>query len=512
MAGTLARRALDEAALVRLAEIIALKCRRSDAVLLHGDLGAGKTTFARALVRAILDDPAAEVPSPTFSLRQDYAAPRLAVAHFDFYRLGSSAELDELGLDEALGSGLVLVEWPERVTQQWPADRLDVHLGEGADADARDVTITAHGAWIERLARVDLLDAFLHNSAADGAVLPAIERVRFLQGDASSRAYARLMHAGGLSTVLMDSPRTADGPPVRDGRPYSRIAHLAEDVRPFVAVGTFLHGAGISAPRLLAHDCRNGFLILEDLGDRAFGREVVKGPAHQAELWRAAVDLLVKLRTVPVPDSLPLPDGSSWTLPRFDRAALEIEVELLLDWYWPHAKGDAADDATRAEFRALWSPLIDRMLSLPAGLFLRDFHSPNLFWLPQRDGLARVGVIDFQDALAEHYAYDLASLLQDARVDVPATLERDLLVHYVASVGATDATFHEQAFRAAYALFGAQRNTRLIGLWVRLWQRDGKPDYMAHMPRTLDYLTRNLAHPELHMLRDWYRRHLGIQA
>jgi tRNA threonylcarbamoyl adenosine modification protein YjeE len=510
MGVTLVRRDLDEAGLARLAEVVALKCRRGDVVLLHGDLGAGKTTVARALIRADLDDPAAEVPSPTFSLRQDYESSRFAMAHFDLYRLGATAELNELGLDEALSGGLVLVEWPKRVQTVWPGDRLDVRLTEGAVGETRDVVIDAQGTWAERLARADVLDVFLTAATGEGAPLPNLRDIRYLQGDASSRAYARLTYADGRTTVLMDSPRMADGPPVRDGRPYSRIAHLAEDVRPFVAVGEFLRKAGVSAPTLLAHDCEHGFLVLEDLGHRVFGREVEHGPDHQAQLWRAAVDLLVRLRFMKVSDKLPLPDGSSWTLPRFDRAALEIEVELLLDWYWPHAKGEAADDATRAEFRALWSPLIDRMLSLPAGLFLRDFHSPNLFWLPEREGLARVGVIDFQDALAEHYAYDLASLLQDARVDVPATLERDLFACYVAATRAEDAGFDETAFRAAYALFGAQRNTRLVGLWVRLLKRDGKPGYMAHMPRTLDYLARNLAHPDLHALRDWYRTHLGI--
>lgn len=510
MSATFARRDVDEAGLCGLAEVVALKCRPGDAILLSGDLGAGKTAFARSLIRGILDDPLAEVPSPTFSLQQVYDAGRMPIAHFDLYRLASGAELAELGFDDALATQLVLVEWPERAGDPRPADRLEVELTEAGDPSRRHLTMSGYGSWSARLGRIRDLDAFLQKATEAGGPLPAIRRIRFLQGDASSRAYARIEHVGGLTTVLMDSPRMADGPPVRDGRPYSRIAHLAEDVRPFVAVGQFLGDAGLSAPKLLAHDLARGFLLLEDLGDRAFGREVRQGASHQATLWRAAVDLLVSLRSMPVPAALALPDGSGWTLPRFDRAALEIEVELLLDWYWPHAKGEAADVATRAEFRSLWSPLIDRLLSLPPGLFLRDFHSPNLFWLPERSGMARVGVIDFQDALRESYAFDLASLLQDARVDVPETLESELLDHYVATVSAAEPGFDEPAFRASYALFGAQRNTRLVGLWVRLWQRDGKPNYMAHMPRTLDYLARNLAHPDLAALKGWYQRHLGL--
>jgi N-acetylmuramate 1-kinase len=264
--------------------------------------------------------------------------------------------------------------------------------------------------------------------------------------------------------------------------------------------------AGLAAPRLLAHDLEAGVLLVEDLGDLPFGRAVAEGQT-QAELWHAAVDVLLALRQKPFPATLALPDGATHTLPRFDRAALEIELELLLDWYWPYAKQTAAPAAVRTAFHALWSPVLDRMLVAPPGVFLRDFHSPNLFWRPEQVGTDRVGLIDFQDALAEPWAYDLASLLQDARVDVPAELERGAMARYCAEVGLWEADFDAQAFAASYAVFGAQRNTRLVGLWVRLLERDGKPDYMNHMARTWDYIARNLAHPDLTDLRGWYLEH-----
>ena len=148
-----------------------------------------------------------------------------------------------------------------------------------------------------------------------------------------------------------------------------------------------------------------------------------------------------------------------------------------------------------------------RQIVTPSGLFLRDYHSPNIFWRPERAGLDRVGIIDYQDALAEPWAYDLASLLQDARVDVPAELERREFARYCAEVAAYEASFDPAVFAATYATFGAQRNTRLVGLWVRLLKRDGKPGYLKHMPRTWDYLQRNLAHPDLAVLRGWYDTH-----
>lgn len=502
MSPPLTLRGQTEADLARLAEMIALKVQAGDAVALHGDLGAGKTTFARALIRALLAEPEAEVPSPTFGIVQPYATPRLAVAHFDLYRLSGPDDLLEVGFDDAVAAGLVIVEWPERALSALPRDRLDIALTPEADASLRSVTLTASGSFVVRLERLVLIQAFLARAMPGNG---SITHIAYLQGDASARAYARIA-ANGRSYVLMDAPRMPDGPPIHDGRPYSRIAHLAEDVRPFVAVGRALEARGLSAPHIHAADLDAGLLLLEDLGDLSFGRALEAG-LPQAPLWQAAVDVLIRLRQADLPPALALPDGSSYPLPRFDRAALEIELGLMLDWYWPEVMGAPAPAPIRAEFMALWSPVLDRLLAEPAGLFLRDFHSPNLFWLPDRPEPRNVGLIDFQDALAEPWALDLVSLLQDARVDVSAELERRERERYMAEVAAREPGFDREAFLATYAAFGAQRNTRLVGLWVRLLRRDGKAAYLRHMPRTWDYLARNLAHPGLAGLKAWYDRH-----
>lgn len=497
---------LDEARMARLAELIALKLRPGDALLLEGDLGAGKTTFARALIRALLADPDAEVPSPTFPIVQPYLTPRLHIAHFDLYRLSGADELSEIGFDEALTNGAVIVEWPERAAPAMPADKLEIAITEGAAPELRDVVLTAHGSWSPRLERLKLIWDFL-DTALPGSRGP--DRISYLQGDASTRAYARI--SAGASSVLMDAPRMPDGPPVANGLPYSRIAHLAEDVRPFVAIDRALAAVGVTVPTIRAADLDAGLLLLEDLGDFTFGRALEAG-VPQERMWHAAVDLLIKLRRSPLPAALPLPDGTAYRLPRFDRAALEIEVNLILDWYWPEVKGAPASDAIRAEFRALWSPVLDRLLAEPPGLFLRDFHSPNLFWLPERAPGAQVGVIDFQDALAEPWALDLVSLLQDARIDVPAALEAAERARYVEEVTRLEPGFDHERFLATYAAFGAQRNTRLIGLWVRLLRRDGKPGYLRHMSRTWDYLGRNLAYPDLARLAAWYEQHFPAEV
>ena len=494
-------------AIGRLAELIALRLRAGDVIALRGDLGAGKTTFARALIRTLLSDPDAEVPSPTFPLVQTYGTPRLPVAHFDLYRVTSADDLVEIGFEEAGRSGKGLALRVERVEPALSCDRLDITLSDGPNADLRAVAVTAHGSWAPRLQRLVELRAFL--DVALGSEPPV--HLAYLQGDASTRGYARVIRSGRESLVLMDSPAMPDGPPIRDGQSYSRIARLAENVTPFVALGTALGRIGLSVPGIIAQDLDRGFVLLEDMGDLTFGRAVSEG-YDQRDLWLTAVDTLVALRQTPLPAALPLPDGTLYRPPRFDRAALEIEIELILDWYWPAVKGTAAPETVRRDLMALWSPILDAMLAEPAGLFLRDYHSPNLFWLPDRQGPARVGVIDFQDALAEPWAYDVAALLQDARVDVSLELERAGLARYGAAVAQFEPAFDPQRFAALYASFGAQRNTRLVGLWVRLWKRDGKTQYLQHMARTWDYLARNLAHPELMPLRHWYDRHFPLDV
>ena len=500
--------ALSESQLTRLGAEIAFVARRGDLITLVGELGAGKTTLARAVIRALIGNGEEEIPSPTFTLVQSYAGARMAAAHFDLYRLSMPSELDELGLDLALREGIALVEWPERAGGGLPHERLEILIEDETEATRR-LTLAGRGSWGERLERfLAMRDIFQTAGMANGAW-----SLGYLQGDASVRRYGRLQNTAGSSAVLMDWARQPDGPAIRNGLPYSRIAHLAEDVRPFVAVAHMLRARGVSVPEIYAQDLEHGLLVLEDLGGRVFAAEVAAGAGNQAELWRAATDVLVKLQAESPPAELPVAAGeAAHHLPRYDSSALGIEVELLVDWYWQAVYGSPPPADVRAEFLELWAEPFSFLDALPPALVLRDYHSPNLLWLPEREGIARVGVIDFQDAMQGPAAYDLVSLLQDARVDVPPELEADLLDHYCAQVAAQRADFDAEAFRFAYAALGAQRNTKILGIFARLAKRDGKPHYLAHIPRLWRYLERDLAHPKLSRLRSWYDRHLGAEA
>lgn len=487
-------------ALKRLAEEIAAIVRPGDVLTLKGELGTGKTAFARVLIRILLGgSEEEEIPSPTFSLLQTYATPRMTVNHFDFYRLAGEAEALELGVEDAFGEGLALIEWPERAEGILPEDRFEILFEDGVGDSARHITLTGIGAASARVTRFQSMNAFLHQAGWENA------RRTFLQGDASTRAYVRLGDAE-RRAVLMDAPKQPDGPPLSGGKPYSAIAHLAEDIRPFVAVARALRNAGLSVPEIYAADLDRGFVLLEDMGDRVFTAEAHAG-RPLAEYYAPAVEVLVKLRDVGVPATLPLPDGTAHILPDYDGDALSIEVALLIGWYWRAVNGASASAELENEFLALWIPLFDRVLSGRKSWVLRDYHSPNLFVSEGRAGAKRIGVIDFQDAVQGHAAYDLVSLLQDARLDVPEALEARLFAHYCEACKEQDPSFSASEFKAAYAILGAQRNTKILGIFARLALRDNKSAYLAHMPRIWGYLERNLQHPDLAGLKAWYDAH-----
>ena len=490
----------NEQALQRLVTDIAVGLEPGDMITLSGDLGAGKTTFARALIRRLAADPAIEVPSPSFTLMQTYELPRFTVVHADLYRVSGENELAELGFDDLPPGAVILLEWPDRAAELLPPDRLDIAftLAPQRGLDYRDVRMTGHGRFAPRIARLAATRRFLDHAGYDD-----VARKR-IAGDASSRSYERLDTAG-RPLILMNAPRRPDGPPVRRGKPYSAIAHLAEDVAPFIAVANGLRERGFSAPEIYAADLAEGFLVLEDFGAQG----VVAGdpPAPIAERYEAALDLLVALHQLRLPDTLPVTPTTNHQIPPYDLDALLIEVELLLDWYLAY-RGATLTGTTRETYLGLWRDALAPALAAPRTWVLRDFHSPNLLWLPERAGIARVGLLDFQDALMGPAAYDVASLLQDARVDVPEEMEIELLGRYAAARRDTDADFDVAGFVQIYSVLAAQRAAKILGIFARLDRRDGKPQYLRHLPRVWGYLQRALVHPWLARLELWFRTHV----
>jgi aminoglycoside/choline kinase family phosphotransferase len=299
---------------------------------------------------------------------------------------------------------------------------------------------------------------------------------RLLAGDASFRKYYRLTRLGGTA-VVMDAPAPQ------------------EDVRPFVRIGRHLLAMGLSAPEILAEDATNGFLLLEDLGDDTFARVLAAG-GDEAALYARATDVLAAVHAAPDHGLLPGLGG-------YEGEALIDAAMLTPEWYLPEATGRETAAEITEDYRAAWRTCLAALPPSAGTLLLRDYHKDNLLWLPDRPGVRACGLLDFQDAQRGHASYDLVSLVEDARRDVPDAIHAICIARYIAATG-LDAT----DFRTGFALMAAQRHARIIGLFVRLLRRDGKPEYLAHLPRVWRMFERAVAHPALEPLRLWFDRHL----
>lgn len=303
------------------------------------------------------------------------------------------------------------------------------------------------------MSRQTALTAFL------GAAGWGDARRAFLAGDASDRRYERVkLH--GQTAVLMDAP---------PGK--------GDDPKDFVAIANHLNRLGLSAPRIFAQDFAQGFLLIEDLGDALFARLILQNPTAEAALYAAATDVLTHLQSQPAPPALPNLSAADWA----------NAAGFALEWYRVAITGDKGDIP---HFTHRLGAALHAHADGPRVLILRDYHAENLLWLPERDGLAKVGLLDFQLAQMGQPAYDLVSLLQDARRDVPPEIERDMIQRFCQGQDGP-------RFAAAYATIGAQRALRILGIFARLCMVGGKPQYVALIPRVWQQLQRNLAHPAL---------------
>ena len=307
----------------------------------------------------------------------------------------------------------------------------------------------------------DTAPAFLAEHGWGGAeIVP-------LAGDASFRRYFRVVKDG-RTAVLMDAPPEH------------------EDIGPFLLVAGHLLQRGFAPPRPLAIDRDKGLLLLEDFGDDRVGPLLAREPHRERAIYENAVDILARLSAEAAPHDIP----------PYDDAAKAREVSLFTDWYAPALGLEVDEAAFLPAWRGVWDEVLREIEARPV-MVLRDYHADNLMVLPDRTDL---GLLDFQDALAGHAAYDLVSLLQDARRDVDPALEAAMIERYAEAAKITDA----ERFRAHYEILGAQRNTKILGIFTRLWRRDGKPHYLPLQPRVWAYLERNLAHPALAPVRAWF--------
>jgi hypothetical protein len=335
-----------------------------------------------------------------------------------------------------------------------------------------------------------------------------------LPGDASTRRYERLTPANGPGLMLMDQVAAAESPPAdpswsperRKAEGWNAIARLsAGRIEAFAAVASHLRSIGLSAPAIVALDAPAGLAVLEDFGDDLFAR-VIEAGQDETPMYLAAIDALAELHAAPTPPILTGAAGQ-WPLQVYDETALQGGADLFVEWM-PRLKPELRfDDAAIADWRAAWAPIVAEGEAGALVVAHRDYHAENLIWLPDREGPARVGMIDFQDAVRAHPSWDLHSLLQDARRDVSPALEAEALERYFEMAEVAD----RPAFLRSYAGLAALNETRILGIFARLIVRDGKPRYAAFMPRMWAHLNANLTKPGLEGVARWFDKYVPAE-
>ena len=354
------------------------------------------------------------------------------------------------------------------------------------------------------MSRENEIKAFLKQAGWDKADRVAVP------GDASTRRYERL-NLDGQKAVLMDAPKGAEAPSEPKGASveerqalgYNAVARLAgPNPEAFACIANELTMRGFSAPKIIAADMEQGFMLLEDLGDDLYARVIADDPSKERPLYEAAIDTLAAIYRSSFPANMRFQEHK-WRMRDYDGAALLAEADLFLDWYAKDL-GHDIQDAARQEWNAIWAELFKSLGVHAPGLALRDFHAENIFWLPERQAVSRVGLIDFQDGLFAHPAYDLVSLIEDARRDVSPALAEPLLERFCEKAGLK----YGAEFKTAYAVMGAQRNSKILGIFVRLAERDGKPHYRDLIPRVAAHFKGNLQDPKCTALKAWIERHV----
>ncbi len=516
---TLYARYVDLAQLEGLARGLARLCSQGAVITLSGELGAGKTTFARVFLQS-LDDSLTDIPSPSFTLVQHYETPRAEWLHADLYRLTSRDQAIGLGLVEQVADKGLLLEWPDLLTDDLPANRLAITLNFADDAlTLRHVEFQLHGSY-EKLFN-DLVRLIQQTCPQHSPAQRPQQMQQFLQqhgwqdaraesmsDDASFRRYTRLFQ-GSQSVLLMDSP-----PPM-------------EYVWKFTQVAQLLQKTGLTVPAIHAVDDCHGLLLEQDFGDLTATRFVQQGMADDAHTPRGAAANTTEQRLAQVlslgvqalihlhqcwlaTTNSPLANEDKAAIPPYCGYRMLSDVQIFLDWYLPAAGLTPADAECQRLWHQAWTAVIAQQHCVPEVMILRDYRLDNLMILPKAGqdqlGLESLGLLDFQDAMTAPLTYDLISLLEDARLDFPP----DVVARQVQAYLAAFPDISRADFEQSWATVAAVRHTRILGLFARLWRRDDKPVYLVHLPRVWRQLSQALAHPANAGLAAWFDRYVPL--
>jgi tRNA threonylcarbamoyl adenosine modification protein YjeE len=460
--------ATTEALAYKLAPLL----RRGDMLALQGDLGAGKTAFARPLLRAL--GVTGEVPSPAYTLVQHYETAAFPVYHFDLYRLKDASELDELGWDDAMADGVMLVEWPEHAGNRLPDNRLTLRFALNGEAE-RQCALEGHGGWaereqLERVGRAAEIAGFL---AEAGWGIAATEPI---EADFSSRRYERLHRADGQTSILMD-------------------ADANQRTSQFVALAWLLRSLDFSAPEIFAARPLRSLALMEDLGDANIGH-LLDEHVQAAPFYLRAAAVLARLHQNFAPAMAQHID-----IPHFTGELFATRAEKFLDCYVPFELRREASEQERHSFRAAWLEALKPVKILPQTLMLRDFMPDNAMDLAKRDGWRALGLLDFQDAGIGPIAYDLASFCEVVRRDGGDKFLIPSINHYYERAHPACSL---KALQNGCRILSAQRHTRILGILADPAQKN-RERKLAFLPRTRAYLAQLLQDEALRPVQAWMK-------
>jgi len=468
-----------------LAKEVSLIIQKGDFISLVGPMGSGKTTLSKYIINSI-GEVIQEVTSPTFNLSQTYPTQRSLITHYDLYRIENYTDLEEIGFKEALEEGIVIVEWADKFSHELPKDRLEIKI-EDNGKNKRIAYIKGYGCWKKRLERNIHLNNFI-----SGCDLKIVNK-NWMKGDASERSYQRIVTEDNSYVVMNNNQRKKEINPTK----------IAENIEAFILINYYLESLGIKIPRILKIDRKNSFLLLEDLGNIQYSK-INLNDNHVFDYYAPAIESLVLIQNSQHKKNLKY-NGMEHVLNFYDKDIYLEEVKLLIDWYWPYKKGTLCEINVYKEYTAIWNTLLSK-ISQSSTLTLRDFHSPNLLWVNNENGLRRCGIIDFQDALIGHPLYDLVSLTQDARIDISRELETKILNYYNELKYSQASKNLEINLVQDYHIIATQRCFKILGVFARLAMSSKKPEYLLHIPRIIGYIERNFENKVLKDLKEWFER------
>jgi len=454
---------------------------KGDLLALNGEIGSGKTTLSKHLINYLTETRIDEVNSPTFNLCQTYSKQDLTISHYDFYRLDSLQEIEDLDISDSIKNNFTIIEWANKFSSILPKDHIEIQIKN--KSHEREYKILFHGKYTKKITNHKNRLSFLSNSNCN------FKKITNMKGDASNRKYYRVNDSK-KNFVLMDASEDS-----------IKKTTTSKTITDFIVFGKYLEKIGLRVPKIYRFDIQKQLILEEDLGLTTYNELYSK--LSFEDLITPAIESLLILVHSNYRNINDL-DGRAFQPHNFDEKVFINESKIFIDYYWPIVKNSICPEEEKFKFLSIMEQIyLD--LSTDKTLILRDYHSPNLHYLQNEKGHRKCAIIDFQDALLGHPLYDLVSLAQDARFTISEDKERYIIDAFKDKFLFNDFQLSRSSFNEQYQILAIQRSLKILGIFARLSLLEGKNNYIIHMPRVVNYIRRSMDCGLLHNLTHWLK-------